>query len=102
MFKKPVILTKVLQETQEVTLCNREIQVEYEGFTYIIKIEPTTKQTISGQNTFVWIVYLKSRDNNNNKDIIKMIAYSTKLYDYDPEKMEKDAFKCIQDIACLL
>lgn len=101
MFKKPVILTKVLQETQDVTLCSREIQVEYEGFTYIIKIEPTTKQTISGQNTFVWVVYLKSHV-NKNKDIIKMIAYSTKLYDYDPEKMEKDAFKCIQDIACLL
>ena len=45
MFKKPVILTKVLQETQEVTLCNRAIQVEYEGFTYIIKIEPTILQS---------------------------------------------------------
>ena len=37
---KYTILTKILSEVREVTLCNREIEIEYEGFEYIIKFEP--------------------------------------------------------------
>ena len=96
---KYTILTKILSEVREVTLCNREIEIEYEGFEYIIKFEPIIFKSWFFQiQKYIWLIYLKKYNKTKNADIIKLIAFSNQKYDWNPELMEKDAFQCIQNI----
>lgn len=85
-----------------VTLCNRSTNVEYEGINYVIKIEPilTKKKLLfPNEEKYVWVVYVSVFDKDKNRNIIKMVAYSRKTYNYEPSIMERDAFECIQNIS---
>ena len=83
-------------------MCNRTTCIEYEGIEYIVRIEPILKKKnliFPNEEKYVWVIYVNQFDKNKNRDIIKMIAYSKKEYNYEPSIMEQDAFECIQNIA---
>ena len=98
--KTPIILKKILAVNHTVTLLNKQIDVEYVGYKYIIRIEPVIVETFLGKTQkYIWLIYFKEYNRCANIDKIKLMAISSKTYDYDPNKMQKDAFNCIQKLA---
>lgn len=95
MFKKPIILSKIMQDIDKDYLpVVKVIDVEYENHIYHIKIEK-----VLNEPRYIWQVWYDRFNTEKNRDIMYLIAYSTKKYFFDLDLMEKDAFKCIQKIA---
>lgn len=100
MFNNLIILKKILAVNHTVTLLNKQVDVEYAGYKYIIRIEPIIVKTFFGKKQkYIWLIYFKEYNSYTNTDKIKLMAISSKTYDYDPNKMQKDAFNCIQKLA---
>lgn len=88
MFDNSIILGRIFSVKNLYTV-SKSINITYNNIKYEINIGQ-----LANDNYFTWLIFMYKE--NNNK---QLVAYSTKKYNYDLDKIEKAAFKCIQKIS---